>query len=123
MGATGDTVRLAIAHAAVREGRKVGRLDEAVSVAAAAGRLDPAALREKATSPEVAAAVEASTAAFHAHQISQRPAFVLQDPIGDKAVFSGLIGLAPLAATIEAMLADTAAYASYRAHYGPPPSA
>lgn len=123
LGCTGDTVRLALNHAGVREGRKIGRLDEAVAVAAAAGRLDPAQLRARATAPETRAAVDASTAAFHALQITQRPAFVLDDPIGDRAVFSGLIRAEPLAATIDAMLADTAAYATHRAHFGEPPAA
>ena len=72
---------------------------------------------------EIRAAVDASTSAFHALQISQRPAFVLDDPIGDRAVFSGLIQLAPLVATLDAMLADTAAYATHRAHFGAPPAA
>ena len=122
LGATGDTVRLALNHAAVREGRKVNRLAEAVAIAATAGQLDPVQLRARATSPEIRATVDASTAAFHALQITQRPAFVLADPIGDRAVFSGLIQLAPLTATIDAMLADTAAYASHRAHFGDPPT-
>jgi hypothetical protein len=67
--------------------------------------------------------VQATTAEFLAHQISQRPAFVLTDAIGDKAVFSGLVRIEPLAAAIDAMLADTAAYAAHRAHYGPVPTA
>jgi hypothetical protein len=33
---------------------------------------------------------QASTAEFHALQVSQRPAFVLESNIGDRAVFSGL---------------------------------
>ena len=123
LGCTGDTVRLALTHAAVRDGRKVGRLDEAVAIAAAAGQLEPAQLRARATSPEIRATVDASTAAFHALQITQRPAFLLDDAIGDRAVFSGLIQLAPLTATIDAMLADSAAYASHRAHFGDPPAA
>jgi hypothetical protein len=48
---------------------------------------------------------------------------LLQDDIDDRAVFSGLVTAAPLIATIEAMLADTAAYASYAAHHGAPPQA
>ena len=91
------------------------------AVAAAAGRLDPKVLRERAGSAAVRDRVTASTAEFHTHRISQRPAFVLEDPIGDKAVFSGLVAAAPLAATIDAMLADTRAYASYAAHHGKPP--
>ena len=78
-------------------------------------------LRERAGSAAVRDRVTASTAEFHTHRISQRPAFVLEDPIGDKAVFSGLVAAAPLAATIDAMLADTRAYASYAAHHGKPP--
>jgi predicted DsbA family dithiol-disulfide isomerase len=122
LGCVDDTVRLALTHAAVRDGSKIGRLDEAVAIAAAAGQLDPVQLQARATSPEIRAAVDASTAAFHSLQITQRPAFVLDDPIGDRAVFSGLVQLAPLAATIEAMLADTSDYASYRAHFGDPPA-
>jgi predicted DsbA family dithiol-disulfide isomerase len=123
LGATGDEVRLALAHAAMREGRKVARLDEAVAIAAATGGLDSKTLRELAGSAKVKERVAASTAEFHAHRINQRPAFVLEDAIGDKAVFSGLVQAAPLAATIDAMLADTAAYSSYAAHHGKPPSA
>lgn len=122
LGCTSDTVRLALTHAAVREGRKINRLDEAVAIAATAGNLDPAQLRARATSADIRAAVDASTAAFHALQITQRPAFVLDDPIGDRAAFSGLIRIEPLVATIEAMLADTAAYATHRAHFGDPPA-
>jgi hypothetical protein len=69
----------------------------------------------------VRARVDASTADFHSHRITQRPAFVLTDAIGDKAVFSGLVRIEPLAATIDAMLSDTAAYAAHAAHHGNPP--
>jgi predicted DsbA family dithiol-disulfide isomerase len=120
-GYLGDEVRLALTHAAVREGQKVGDIDVAVAVAAKAGQIDPGKLRAAAESPAVRARVDASTKEFFAHQINQRPSFVLTDPIGDKAVFSGLVRVEPIAATIEAMLADTAAYASHAAHYGAPP--
>ncbi len=121
LGVTGDGVRLALAEAGEREGRKVGRLAEAVAVAAKVAQLDPKKLRARAESAQIAAKLKATTAEFSAHQISQRPAFVLEDDIGDKAVFSGLVRLEPLVATIEAMLADTAAYAAHQAHYGSPP--
>lgn len=120
-GFIGDEIRLAMTHAALREGRKVGDLVTAVKVAAKAGRIDPKKLRAAAESKTVAARVAASTAEFHAHRINQRPAFVLTDAIGDKAVFSGLVRIEPLVATIEAMLADTAAYAAHKVHFGPPP--
>jgi predicted DsbA family dithiol-disulfide isomerase len=124
-GFTGDEIRLALSHAGEREGRKVGRMAVAVAIAAQAGgrKLNARKLRARAESPAVAARIAASTKEFFSHQISQRPAFVLTDPIGDKAVFSGLVRLEPLAATLDAMLADTAAYASYQAHFGGPPAA
>lgn len=120
-GFTGDELRLAIAHAALREGRMVGDIAVAVAVAAQAGKIDAAQLRACAESAEIRARVDASTKEFFAHQINQRPSFILEDAIGDKAVFSGLVRLEPLVATIDAMLADTAAYASHAAHYGPVP--
>jgi predicted DsbA family dithiol-disulfide isomerase len=122
-GFSDDRLRLALTHAGAREGRKIGEMTEAVAVAAAATGLNAAKLRAQAESREVRARVDASTAEFHAHQINQRPAFVLTDVIGDKAVFSGLVRAEPVAAAIEAMLADSAAYAAHAAHFGQPPAA
>ncbi|HEX2854807.1 MAG TPA: DsbA family protein [Opitutaceae bacterium] len=121
-GFTGDELRLALTHAALREGKKIGDIAEAVAVAAKAGKLNAKKLRAAADSPAVKARVAASTAEFHAHQINQRPAFILTDAIGDKAVFSGLVRIEPLAATVEAMMADTAAYAAHAVHQGKPPA-
>lgn len=124
-GFQGDEIRLALAHAGVREGKKIGDLGTAVAVAVEAGgrKLNARKLRAAAESDAVRARVDASTREFHAHQINQRPSFVLADAIGDKAVFSGLVRLEPLVATIDAMLADTAAYAAHAAHHGGPPPA
>ncbi len=122
-GATDDRLRLALSTAAVREGKKIGHWDEAVAVAAAVLKIDAGKIREHAQSPAVIARVNESTANFHAHKITQRPAFLLEDSIGDKAVFSGLVKLEPLAATIDAMLSDTAGYQTHREHFGTPPKA
>ncbi len=121
LGFTDDRLRLALTTAALREGQKIGNLEVAVSAAAKATGLDAAKLRALTESPEVKERVRASTAEFHSLQITQRPAFLLEDKIGDRAVFSGLVALAPLSATIDAMLADTASYATHAAHFGPPP--
>jgi len=118
---TDDRVRLALAHAGLREGKKVGRWDVAVDVAAAAVSLDRAALLKCAQSSEVAARTRASTAEFDAMQVNQRPTFLLENNIGDRAVFSGLAKAEPIAAAIDAMLSDAAAYASYAAHHGNTP--
>jgi predicted DsbA family dithiol-disulfide isomerase len=122
-GVTGDQVRLAIAEAAVRGGQKVGQWEISASVAAQAAGLDPAALLALAQSPEIEQRVRATTAEFHALQITQRPAFVLDSNIGDRAIFSGLAKAAPVAAAIDAMLDDAAAYAAHAAHAGPLPPA
>jgi len=90
-GVTDDRVRLAIAHAGLREGRKVGRWEIAVEAAANACGLDAPALLKRAQSPEVTARVRASSAEFELLQINQRPAFRLENSIGDRAVFSGIV--------------------------------
>src|SRR5439155_19773099 len=71
-----DCVRLAIANAALRDGRKVWRWEEAAAVAASAARLDVTALLKKAKSPEIEARARATTAEFHALQVTQRPTFL-----------------------------------------------
>lgn len=121
-GINDDRARLAIAHAAVREGMKVGRWEVAAEVAARATGLDAAAMLAKARTPEIEARARATTAEFHALRVTQRPTFVLESRIGDKAVFSGTWQAAPLVAAIESMLADAAAYATHAAHFGGPPS-
>src|SRR5688572_16155691 len=107
-GFDGDEVRLAIARAGLREGQKFGDLATSVAVAvnASGGKLDSKKLQAAAESEAVRARIDASTKEFFAHQIDQRPSFVLTDAIGDKAVFSGLVRFAPFAATIDAMIAD-----------------
>lgn len=128
-GITGDELRLALAHAADREGLKVASMGPAIEVAVtrlrqtpAWQKIDGAKLRARAESPEVAARIKASTQEFFDHQIDQRPAFVITSGIGDKAVFSGVVRIEPLAATIDAMLADLAGYAAHKAHFGGPPA-
>ena len=120
-GATDDRVRLAIAQAALREGKKVGRWEIASQIAAEAAHLDPAKLLARAKSAEVAAAAQATTAVFQALQINQRPAFLLENSIGDRAVFSGLARIEPLAAAMDTLISDEAGYASWKAHFGGAP--
>lgn len=120
-GVTDDRVWTAIADAALREGQQVGKWEVAAAVGAQAGKLDEAQLLERARSPEVEARARASTAEFHALKVTQRPTFVIESEIGDRAIFSGIATLPPLVATIDAMLDDLAAYESHAAHFGAPP--
>ncbi len=122
-GVTDDRVRLALMEAAMREGHRVGDWEISATVASKAAGLDSADLLKKSRAPETEKRVRATTAEFHALQITQRPAFRLESNIGDRAVFSGLAKAEPLIATIDAMLSDAAAYASHAAHFGAPPDA
>lgn len=124
-GFAGDEIRLAFPCAGVREGQTIGDLATAVTIAAEAGgkQLPSKKLRAAAEPSSVRARVDASTAEFFAPQITQRPDFVLTDAVGDQAVFSGLARFAPLVATIDTPLADTAASDAHWAHHDSPPPA
>jgi hypothetical protein len=47
---------------------------------------------------------------------------LIENSIGDRAVFSGVARVAPLVAAIDALLSDEAGYESWKAHFGGPPS-
>jgi predicted DsbA family dithiol-disulfide isomerase len=126
IGDSDDRIRIALANAAVLEGRKVGDINVSCEIGAQATGIDTAALQTAAKSEEIHARVTASTAEFYSHQINQRPSFVIQSNIGDKAVLSGAYRAAPLIATIDAMLEDSsryAAYGAYAAHHSNAPTA
>ncbi len=120
-GFTDDRVRLALANGALRDGRKIGDWDVAIEVGAEAGGIEAGELRKHARSAKTEKRIRASTAEFHALQITQRPAFVIDTEIGDRAIFSGVVKLEPLAATLDSLLDDAAAYAAHKAHFGDPP--
>jgi predicted DsbA family dithiol-disulfide isomerase len=90
-------------------------------IAAAAGKIDKKKLLEAAQSSAVERRLRASTAEFHAMQITQRPTFVVDTDIGDRAIFSGLVRLEPVATMIDGMLDDAIGYAAHKAHFGDPP--
>ena len=121
LGVTDDRVRLALAAAVLRDGTQADTWETAAEIGAKAGGIDQAKLLERARSPEVETRVRASTAEFHALNVTQRPTFVIDSEIGDRAVFSGFARIAPLAAALDSMLDDIAAYESYASHYGAPP--
>jgi predicted DsbA family dithiol-disulfide isomerase len=121
-GITDDRLRLALAHAALREGREIGDWNVAADTGSEACGIDTGKLLERAKSAEIEQRVRTSTAEFHALQVTQRPAFVIDTDIGDRAVFSGVIKLEPLTATIDSMLDDAAVYAAHKAHFGDPPA-
>ena len=121
-GFVDDRVRLALSYSALREGKKVSDWEVAAEIGAEAGKIDRKKLLERAKSPEIEKRVRASTEEFHSLQITQRPAFVIDAEIGDRAVFSGVVRLEPLTATLDSMLDDATAYAAHKAHFGDPPA-
>ena len=123
MGVKDDRVRLALARATLHEGKSTGEWELAAAIGAEAGNLDETKLLERARSPEVEARARASTAEFHAMKVTQRPTFVLESEIGDRAIFSGFAKSEPLIASVNAMLDDLVAYDSHAAHFGEPPPA
>ena len=120
-GITDDRVRLALSYAGLREGKRVGEWEIAAEIGAKAGSLDAKEMLERACSTVVETRVRADTADFHLLQVTQRPTFLLDTEIGDRAVFSGFARVAPLAAALDAMLDDAHAYTAHSAHFGAPP--
>jgi predicted DsbA family dithiol-disulfide isomerase len=120
-GIPDDRIRLALAHAALREGKKIGEWEVSTDVAARAGGIDRNKLLERGQSSDIEKRVRSDTAEFHKLQVTQRPTYVLDTEIGDRAVFSGFAKLEPIAAALDAMIEDADAYISYAAHHGSPP--
>ena len=117
-----DRVRLALSYAALREGKKISDWDVCADIAAKAGRLDKKDLLDTAKSSGIEKRLRESTAEFHAMKVTQRPTFVVDTDIGDRAIFSGVVRLEPIAATIDSMLDDAAFYVTHKAHFGDPPA-
>ncbi len=122
LGVEDDRVWIALSRAELLEAAKISEWETAARVGAEASGLDQAKLLARAKSPEIETRVRATTAEFHALQVTQRPTFVIDTPIGDRAIFSGFAKVAPLAATIDAMLDDIVGYRAHGAHFGEPPA-
>jgi predicted DsbA family dithiol-disulfide isomerase len=121
LGIEDDRAWLALSHAELREGKKIADWKIASEVVAGATGLAEKKLLEQAKAPEIEKRVRESTTEFHAMQVSQRPTFVIDTPIGDRAIFSGFARAEPISATIEAMLDDITGYEAHAAHFGAPP--
>jgi len=120
IGRNDDRVRLAIAEAGLLDGRPTSQLAEAIAAAVAAvPELDDKSLNARASSAEIEQRIRATTAEFHALQAPQRPTYVLENEIGDRVVFSGIVTPDPLIATIGAMLADAKAQQDYDKSHEP----
>ena len=121
-GVNDDRIRLALAEAGMRDGKKIGRWEVAAPIAAQAAGLDSAKLLARAQSPEIAAQAKASTDEFNAMKVNQRPTFLIENSIGDRVVISGLARVNALASALDEVLLDETAYASWKAHFGDVPA-
>ena len=121
-GIEDDRVWMALSRAELLEGKRSAHWEFRAEVGARPPELDRDQLLERAKSPEIEARIRESTAEFHALQVTQRPTFVIDTPIGDRAIFSGFAKVAPIAATIDAMLDDIVGYRAHAAHFGEPPA-
>ncbi len=121
LGVEDDRAWLRLSHAELREGEKIADWKTAVELVADATGLDRDRLLKLARSPEIEARLRESTAEFHALQVTQRPTFVIDSPIGDRAIFSGFAKAGPIAATLDAMLDDIVGYQAHAAHFGEAP--
>ncbi|HEX3444061.1 MAG TPA: hypothetical protein VHS80_05035 [Chthoniobacterales bacterium] len=123
IGRNDDRVRIAIAEAGLLQGRPTAELAEAVAIAVAAvPQLNPESLTECASRPEIEQRIRATTAEFHALQVTQRPTYLLENEIGDRVVFSGVAKPGPLIATVDQMLADARAQREYDESHEPMPN-
>jgi predicted DsbA family dithiol-disulfide isomerase len=121
-GIKDDRVRLALSHAGLRDGQRFGEWEVAAEIGARASGVEKGKLLARAKSADVEERVRASTEEFKALQVTQRPTFVIDTEIGDRAVFSGFARVGPLISAIDSILEDAAAYASHAAHFGSPPA-
>ena len=102
-------------------GRELRRRHHDLLGVTAVPELDDKSLNDRASSAEIEQRIRATTAEFHALQAPQRPTYVLENEIGDRVVFSGIVRPDPLIATIGAMLADAKAQQDYDKSHEPMP--
>lgn len=117
LGVAGSHVRRGLTHAALADGKFVGRREVALEVASQLSGLSTERLSQAMESPEVCDRIAATTGEFAALPCSQLPAFVIRNDIGDTAIFSGLYTLDSLDAAIAEMLEA----ARINRDYGTPP--
>ncbi|MBV8152122.1 MAG: DsbA family protein [Candidatus Eremiobacteraeota bacterium] len=121
LGVDDDRVWIALANAAMRDGLPMGRLEAAVDVAARAGGLDAVRLRARAEDEDVFVSIRDSTDRFRQLGLPQRPSFIVTDDIGDEVRLSGIWTYAPIAAAIDALIADVDGYRVYMMDAEPEP--
>jgi predicted DsbA family dithiol-disulfide isomerase len=106
-------VHNALKAAGLGRGEPILRREVALDVAVGASGLDRHLIETAMDNPVTRDEISAWTAEFNSYRIDQRPAFVLRSAIGDTAILSGLYLPEPIAAAVDAMIADEDAYARF----------
>jgi predicted DsbA family dithiol-disulfide isomerase len=122
LGVTDDSVRLALARAALVDGKPIFRRAEAVAVVATVSGLDPATIAVAMDDPAAGERIRQSGDEFDALHVDQRPGFVLRSSIGDTAIFSGVWAFEPIDVTVRTMLNDIDKYERFAAENPPLPA-
>lgn len=104
LGASDSRVRRGLAHAAMIEGKPVGRRDVASEEAARLSGFPAERIAELMESPQIAQRIVQTTKEFDDLALPQRPSFVMRNTSGDLAVFSGLYTFEALDGAIGEML-------------------
>jgi predicted DsbA family dithiol-disulfide isomerase len=123
LGRTDDGVRLALARAGLKEGKRMAQRDTAIDVASAASGIEKSALERAVDDPATAARIARSCADFAALGVAVRPTFVMKNSIGDAAILAGCWKGDVLCANIANLLGDQERYESFNAKNPPPPGA
>jgi predicted DsbA family dithiol-disulfide isomerase len=120
LGKVDDAVRLALARAALFDGRPIQQRAIAEEVAARAAGLSTERLRAAMDDPAVTARVRATTAEFRALPCTMVPTFLITNEIGDVNLLSGAYRAEHLGACIEQLRADVHAYEEFEKAHPPP---
>lgn len=104
LGATDSRVRRGLSHAALIEGKPIGRRDAAIAETARLSGFSAERIAELMVAPAVKARITQTTAEFKDLALPQLPSFVLRNTTGDLAVLSGLYTFESLDSVIGEML-------------------
>ena len=105
LGVTDDSVRLAMARAAMVDGELVSRREVAAAVAARAGGLSVEEVEREMDRPRTAERMWNSTNKLRGMRLAVQPVFVMRNRIDDMAILSGLVKPATLLSCAEEMIA------------------
>jgi predicted DsbA family dithiol-disulfide isomerase len=119
LGATGIEVRLAIARAGLCDGEDITNPSVAIDIACRVSGIARASLQTALNAPETLLWLAESARQFQASGVTLRPAFVLENDLGDRAILSGIWNTEPLSAAITALLTDEESYHSFVASRAP----